>query len=203
MVAWLTPSGSGAGMRTDGTCVVGTAHDCFQGRPTAFQPVRAAMACRRRGRPRTRRARCRTARSPPRSRPRPHRWSGCRSDTGTPPAAHRASRPRRPGRRRSRRCGSRRCGSTRCRRRRAPRPADVGHADEAPLGVGATVDEHGLGVVAQQLPRLFRRDVSRVAHDRECPIPNWDRSNRPSTPRPRGRTSRRTGVLSSGVLSKW
>ncbi len=29
----------------------------------------------------------------------------------------------------------------------------VGHADEAPLGVGAAVDEHGLGVIVEQLSR--------------------------------------------------
>src|SRR4029077_12685946 len=65
----------------------------------------------------------------------------------------------------------------------------IRHPDEAPLGVRAAIDQHGLGVVVQQLPGLLRRDVSGVAHNRKSSTASWGRSNRPSMLRPRVRTT--------------
>ena len=64
--------------------------------------------------------------------------------------------------------------------------AEVRHADPAPLGVGPTVHQHRVGVLAEQPPALLGRDVSCIAHARECPTASRVRANRPSSPRPRG-----------------
>ena len=88
--------------------------DCRHGRPMARQPTRTAMSVGARSHPRTRRERCTTGRCPPRSRPRRHRSSAVRSDTGrspdAPPGRRRRCRPRAAGRR-SRRCAHRRDSS--------------------------------------------------------------------------------------------
>ena len=67
--------------------------------------------------------------------------------------------------------------------------SQIRHADEAPFGARATVDQHRLRVVDQQLPGLLRRDVSGITHGCESSTASWDRSNRPSMFRPRARTS--------------
>ena len=52
----------------------------------------------------------------------------------------------------------------------AAQAGQVGHTDEPPFGVGAHVDQHRLGVVAEHLPCLEGRDISCVAHPRESRI---------------------------------
>src|ERR1700733_7549088 len=73
-----------------------------------------------------------------------------------------------------------------------PEAGEVGHADESPFGGRPAVHEHGLGIVAQQVPSPLRRDVSRIAHVRESSISGWGRVNTPSSFRPRARRSTRT-----------
>ena len=165
MVAWLTPSGSGAGTRTDGT----------RGRSRLFPGQPEGRASRsnhggpaRRAGPRSRRACCTTGRYRQRSPPRRPGWTGCRNGTGRPPGA-------RPGD-----AGGDQVGHEIVvvlagavvplhEHHLTAESAEVRHADPAPLGVGPTVHQHRVGVLAEQPPALLGRDVSCIAHARECP----------------------------------
>ena len=83
-------------------------------------------------------------------------------------AAHPASRPRRPGRRRRRRCACRRCRSTRRRRRRG-RGVEMSATPTKRHSADVRQSTRRRRGCRSAGPRPLRRDVSRIAHDRESP----------------------------------